>query len=201
MLWKVFTRIALRRVYFLKIMGASPPDPHALCARQGKWRFLCNLWEWMMCVIINHSSCIINDGVAWYMMFVFNINIRVPSLNGLYRTIELVLWFCPEGGGVMLITHWFKGGHMNSARAWPPFSGPQLFSNENCLIEIKYVSLFVKALGAEPILLSPFLSITHVSLDKNCLCYKLLHATFTPTISAAFRRQFSLSRRLSSKVH
>ena len=53
----------------------------------------------------------------------FNINIRAPSLNGLYRTIELAL---DLGGG--------GGSYEFRVGLAPIFQPPQHFSNEHSLM-------------------------------------------------------------------
>ena len=46
--------------------------------------------------------------------------------------MQIPYWIWGGGGHVNSVLNW--GGLMNSARAWPPFSGsPQHFSNEHSL--------------------------------------------------------------------
>ena len=140
-----------------------------------------------MCVIINHISCIINEGVAWYMMCVFIINIWAPSLYGLYRTniIELVLWFCLEGGG----------GHVNSALdlgGSPEFCvglapifhpPPQHFSNEHSLNTInKHVRWSAIALC------NGLVNVKH--LHFRYLSLRLPSTGLTPTLWCVFSTYF-----------
>ena len=80
------------------------------------------------------------------------------------------------GGGVMQIPYWIwgglckfrtdlGGGHMNSARAWPPFSGPpQHFSNEHSLnVATLYETIFWVDIVSVP----DYITFTYIYMYKR----------------------------------